>query len=82
MAWTYNDWASQSTPAARLTRLRLHIDEVSAQISADISASGKSRSTSTLQTYLDGLMNRMDRLEQQVGSGPGRRRRIVADFRG
>ncbi len=27
--WTYADWRRQGTPAARLERLRLHIEEVS-----------------------------------------------------
>lgn len=69
MAWTYNNWSSQSTTAARLASLRLHIDEVSAQIGKEISADGKAVSTNALQVYLTGLWGQRDKLEQRPDAG-------------
>lgn len=67
MAWTYNDWPTQTTAAARLSRLREHITEVSAKISLETSSDGHSRSSSTLQTYLDSLFDHERRLEARTG---------------
>ena len=55
MAWTYSDWRSQATDTARLSRLRLHMDEVGAKVAAAVSDGGASRSTSDLVAYLDTL---------------------------
>lgn len=57
MAYTYSAWASQSTTAAKLTMLQLHISEVSAQMGLDVSADGKSVSRSTLRVYLKDLQD-------------------------
>lgn len=42
MAWTYSDWRSQSSDSARLTRIRLHIQELTDYMAAD---SGSSHGT-------------------------------------
>lgn len=58
MAWTYANYNSQGTTALRLTTLRLHMDEVGAQISAAVTADGKSRNTADLVAYLKMLQER------------------------
>lgn len=63
MAWTYSDWITLTDASAQLTRLNLHIQEVSDKLSsADVTADGKSASRSTQQQYLDGLLRRRDGL--------------------
>lgn len=47
MAWTYSDWRSQATAAARRSRLALHLQELEDAIatrSLSIGADGKSLS--------------------------------------
>jgi hypothetical protein len=66
MAWTYSDFedtATYTTAAARLARLNLHIGEVQAAVSADVSADGKSRSVGSLVQYLAQLRKRQTELE-------------------
>ena len=77
MAWTYSDWPSQTTLAARLTRLRLHYEEVADMIGREVSADGKAVSSNANQQYLDRLMTQLDKLEERVqlaggDSGGGR----------
>lgn len=66
MAWTYANWPSQSTPALRLTRLNLHIEEVSQKVQQELGADGKSRGSSSVQNYLDTLFAERDKLEKRV----------------
>ncbi len=66
MAWTYNDFESQTTDADRLSRLRLHLTEVRAEVFADIGSESKSRSNSVLVQYLQQLEDRRKELEQIV----------------
>jgi hypothetical protein len=54
MSWTYEDYITMDG-SARLTQLRLHIQEVSNKLTQETSADGKSRSSSTLQAYLKTL---------------------------
>lgn len=69
MATTYHDWAEQTTASARLTRLRLHITEVSAQLGApDVSADGKSKSLASLNQYYTGLLSQLAILERDPGT--------------
>ncbi len=67
MAYTYHDWQQQTDPAARLTRLRQHLAEVSALISASISANGSSRSASDLERYWQRLTDEEKKLTDQYG---------------
>jgi len=71
MAWTYSNWTSQSTSAARLTRLRLHVTEVSDKVGQELAADGKSVGSSALQAYLGALLTRMDKLEGRSASAIG-----------
>ena len=71
MAWTYADWPSESTYADRLTRLRLHLEEVANAMgtSGAVSVQGESRDPSTLQNYYDTLMSKqLPRLEQMAAA--------------
>lgn len=66
MAYTYHNWSSQTSDADKLSRLRLHIDEVSAQMGPNLSSGGHSRSTDSLNNYLDKLYKQRDILEGRV----------------
>ena len=57
MTWTYSDWRSyaDSNPSAKLARLRLHIEEVTDAITADVTKGGSSRSSNPLLGYLSML---------------------------
>jgi hypothetical protein len=59
-AWTYSDWITYASDSAtRLSRLRLHIQEVSDRISSGSYASeGKSHDYGFLQDYLAELMKK------------------------
>ena len=67
MAWTYADFESQPTNAAMLTRLRLHITEVSVEFGPDLSINDRSRSNQYLVDYLILLNKRREQLEGVVG---------------
>ena len=71
MAWTYADWRSQPTDAARLSRLRSHMDEVEAKIDAAVSDGGASRSTDTLETKLARLTEEETKLLARLKSSGG-----------
>lgn len=71
MAYSYANWASQGTPAARLARLNLHIDEVSAQMGPDVASLGHSRSLGSLVQYHATLMQRQKELQMAVGGIAG-----------
>jgi len=71
-AWSYADWITyaESTAAevtAKLTRLRLHMQEVSQAVTADVSAGSKSRSTGSLNEYLRDLRADEKRLMTRAG---------------
>lgn len=70
MAWTYSNWTSQSTAAAKLTRLNLHITEVSDILAKiqDGSISGQQWSRFDLPRYLEQLYKERDRLEKESAS--------------
>lgn len=55
MAWTYSDYVTHDYGATRLTRFRLHVQEVADKLSAEMSAMGRSYSTTGIQQYLDSL---------------------------
>lgn len=64
MAWTYSDWVTQTTAASKLTRLRLHIQEVSDRITESMSADGVSHNAADIRQYLDSLK----RDEREMGA--------------
>lgn len=63
MAWTYSDYIT-FTGQDRLTRLRLHIQEVSDALTARTTTDGETYDPATLTSYLDGLQ----RKEQQISA--------------
>ena len=62
MAYTYADWITQADNATRLTRLRLHIQEVSEAMTAGMTADGVSVNPSNLGQYYDMLTKREESL--------------------
>lgn len=71
MATVYHDYEEQATPALRLARLRLHISEINAQISAAVADGGKSRDPGPLNAHLDRLYRRQTELQREAGEGVG-----------
>lgn len=70
MTYTYGDYITIDTPAARLTRLRLHIVEVSqAVLSPNLSGDGKSVDYTAMQQYLRDLKAEEMKLASVVGGG-------------
>jgi hypothetical protein len=55
MAWVYSDYVTYSYGATRLSEFRLHIQEVSDALTAEMTSGGRSHSTSAIQTYLQTL---------------------------
>ena len=64
MATQYHDFEEQATNALRLARARLYLTELRAQLSAEISADGKSRSTNVLNDQIKQVQARIDQLER------------------
>ena len=70
MTYTYGDYITLDSPSARLTRLRLHIVEVSeAVLSPNLSGDGKSVDYTAMQQYLRDLKAEESRLAATVGMG-------------
>lgn len=68
MAWTYSNWRSLTTTAARAARLALYIQEVEDKITADIAADGKSRGSHPLVALSDRLAKEYDGLIGATGA--------------
>lgn len=68
MAWTYSDYIV-STGQARLTRLRLHIQEVSDQLTAATTSNGESYNPQVLESYLSRLQKTERELASELGAG-------------
>ena len=67
--WDYDDYITLTDQSAKLTRLRLHIQEVSARIRNSTSADGKSSDSHTLMEYLKVLKAEESSLSSSLGSG-------------
>jgi hypothetical protein len=73
--WTYSDWVTYEDGSAKLTRLRLHVQEVSDKL-ANPSYSTEGLSVNpreNLGTYLAGLNAEREKLEATVGRANGTR---------
>ena len=70
MAWTYSDYITLDRGAARTTRFRLHIQEVSDKIDKEKSGFGRSFSSTSVQEYLETLLDKQAEEERlnQTGS--------------
>lgn len=55
MAWSYSDYVTLDYGAARLSQLRLHMQEVADKLSAEMGTSSKNYSTNAIQSYLTSL---------------------------
>lgn len=64
--FTYSDYESQASDAARLERLRLHISEVEDMMDADTSGADMSVSRASLEAKLRRLQERRAELERKV----------------
>ena len=71
MAWTYSDWVSQSTPAAQLARLNLHMKEVADSVGKELGSDGKTMSSAAVERMLDKLHIRRERLQSIAGGVAG-----------
>ena len=69
MAYTYTSWITY-TGASRLSALRLHIKEVSDEMSARMSAGGTSYDPGPLTTYLQNLMDQESKLASAINGAP------------
>lgn len=67
MAWTYHDFEEQTTIAAKIARLEQHLTEVQAKILEDVSLDGSERSSRGLISYREGLIERLEALQEQSG---------------
>lgn len=78
MNWTYSDWRSQGSAAARLARLRLHMQEVSDAIASaqSLAKDGASKSTHDYVGYLAELQREEHRLEMKADAAAVRPRLI------
>lgn len=68
MAYTYSDWVTQTTRSTRITRLRLHIQEVSDLISAKQQFGERDYDPEVLQRYYDSLTEQLAKLDP-TGTG-------------
>lgn len=77
-AWAYSDWVTKTDPSDRLTRLRLHIQEVSEAIQ-DVSGGGRSIGGVPHQ-YLEQLREDERKLDGIVAAKSGKKRRTRVRF--
>ena len=74
MAWTYSDYVTYDYGSSRLSRFRLHLQEVMDALTAEVSANGRSKSTETIGEYLTNLQKREDaeiaQCKRAAGSTP------------
>jgi hypothetical protein len=66
MAYTYADWDTQATLALKLSRLRLHMQEVAQLIGQELGADGKNRGSFAVRQYYELLMREKQELEKRV----------------
>jgi hypothetical protein len=67
MAWLYSNWRSETTPAAQLAKLNLHLQELSDAVTAEISGDGKSRSSNAIAQMVQRLEEQREKLQRRVG---------------
>lgn len=71
MAWVYPNWITEATDSARLTALRSHIAEVSADLEThrtSVSSDGKAMTREQRIEYLRWLTSERDRLEGKMST--------------
>lgn len=80
MAWTYSDWITQGGTTQRVARLRLHIQEVSEQLTAKMGHSGREFDPDLLRTYRKELMEELNRLDPTGAGDVATSARATAGF--
>lgn len=65
MTYQYADWRQQSTTAAKIERLELHIAEVDAEITAAVGAGGRSRDPGPLNQKIERLERNLEELRKR-----------------
>jgi len=71
MTWTYSNFRSGSTLAERVRLGRLHMQEISDQISHDVMTDGFMKRADGLSRLLDGVRQEVQRYEDQLSSVGG-----------
>ena len=71
--WTYSDYVTYDHDSSRVTRLRLHVQEVSNALNNYKSQgySGMQGGKFELQNYLTQIKTELRNLEERLGIGPG-----------
>lgn len=67
-AWTYSAWRSQSTTAAQLSMLRLHMAEVADKISNERGADSFNVGSQSVTEYYKALVSDEKRLSSSAGA--------------
>lgn len=57
MAWTYSDYVTYNPGSTKLSRFRLHVQEVTDALSQEMSTAGNSQSSYAIERYLARLMD-------------------------
>ncbi len=68
MSWTYSNFRSGSTLAERVRLGRLHMQEISDQISHDTASDGFQKRADSLSRLLEGVRQEVQRYEDQQSS--------------
>lgn len=74
MSWTYSNFRSGSTLAERVRLGRLHMQEISDQISHDTASDGFQKRADSLSRLLEGVRQEVQRYEDQqslIGGNSG-----------
>lgn len=66
MTWTYSDWRAQATPALRLARLNLHLQELTDAVGRELSGDGKSKSETNITRLLELAEKEREKLQARV----------------
>jgi len=68
VSWTYSNFRSGSTLAERVRLGRLHMQEISDQISHDTASDGFQKRADSLSRLLEGVRQEVQRYEDQQSS--------------
>lgn len=71
MTWTYSNFRSGSTLSERVRLGRLHMQEISDQISHDVATDAFQKRGDSLSTLLAGVRQEVQRYEDQLSSVGG-----------
>lgn len=66
MSWAYSDWRSQATPALRLARLNLHLQELTDAVGRELAGDGKSKSENNIARLIELAEKEREKLQERV----------------